>query len=678
MATSSMQHFPQLSTSFVDDTNVSCGFLSRVAKEDEERNIKRLELGESHNPGEGGELSSCNCIYCRYPSDHAHCINCSCDECCNGSASSYLGGCDENTLPSDESQFYQDGDCSIFGLPELEHLQPSKLQSRQRVEDSISNSNGFEQVDNSSSSSDSFFDSDASWDPGTCYEGITRPGNPSPSFSTDSSTRSPELVLYSQALANVKNEHPYRESPSTKVSFSDDTNYLSSKYAVVTPVKVSPAKFDKNAFGTREPVNLSLADYELSKLLEQDIASLQAKRDNSLTAIDGIERTTASHRLELLRILAVTRGAAKSRSLLDEVEMLGKLRTEKKSHETQLQDVERLLRRRNDKLLELMPNSNRGDQFIPSLSLEKSQETLEGQWFSLTKATYADCLGDNDDSNPMYRLGRMTFELFMPGDLVCAIQAVFNPITEAVENATSSRHLSSKYHYGYDDDFEFDEVSRGTGKHRRHQFTVPKALQDEVRRALRRASDSGSGAPVLRTYNIVTAFTIEPYSPQFGHDSPNKLVMSPIRGILTTEGFALPDPNKPDRLSVWFSGGKIECGEPKDSHEFEVWKYIFGSCNAGASPSSGRRPSPSERLLSKRRTFREGAFVLAAKLMLGASGFNDGMDENTGEMKYSFSRPIGGHGKTYVDILHLDDNVRVMRGHAGTIYAFSRIGEGAT
>ena len=45
---------------------------------------------------------------------------------------------------------------------------------------------------------------------------------------------------------------------------------------------------------------------------------------------------------------------------------------------------------------------------------------------------------------------------------------------------------------------------------------------------------------------------------------------------MTTRGYALPDPNKPDRLSVWFSGGKMECGEAKSSQEFQVWKRIFG------------------------------------------------------------------------------------------------------
>ena len=50
--------------------------------------------------------------------------------------------------------------------------------------------------------------------------------------------------------------------------------------------------------------------------------------------------------------------------------------------------------------------------------------------------------------------------------------------------------------------------------------------------------------------------------------------------------------------------------------------------------------------------------VAAARLLMGAEGYDDGMDEVTGEMSYKFSRPVGGHGKAYVDILHLDEQFR--------------------
>ena len=105
----------------------------------------------------------------------------------------------------------------------------------------------------------------------------------------------------------------------------------------------------------------------------------------------------------------------------------------------------------------------------PSIVNEKyiANEKLEGQWFTLTKPTYQDCLGFNDDGDPLYTLGRMSFEMFFPGDLVCAIQAVFNPIMKVVP--PSSKDPSS--------------------------FSVPKTLQKEVKLAL--ANDSGA---VLKTY----------------------------------------------------------------------------------------------------------------------------------------------------------------------------------
>ena len=131
---------------------------------------------------------------------------------------------------------------------------------------------------------------------------------------------------------------------------------------------------------------------------------------------------------------------------------------------------------------------------------------------------------------------------------------------------------------------------------------------------------------------------------------------------MTTYGYVLPDPTTHDRLSVWFAGGKISCGEDKASREFQIWKEIFGY------PATKRG-----RTRRRRRTFREGAIVFAAQMMMGAKGYDEAMDEDTGELSYTFTRPVGGHAKNYVDILHLDDNIRVMRGHAGTTYAFARL-----
>ena len=60
----------------------------------------------------------------------------------------------------------------------------------------------------------------------------------------------------------------------------------------------------------------------------------------------------------------------------------------------------------------------------------------------------------------------------------------------------------------------------------------------------------------------------------------------------------------------------------------------------------------------RRRTFHKGVMVAAARVLMGAEGYDDGMDDETGEMGYSFSRPVGGHGMVYVDVLHLDERTR--------------------
>ena len=114
----------------------------------------------------------------------------------------------------------------------------------------------------------------------------------------------------------------------------------------------------------------------------------------------------------------------------------------------------------------------------------------------------------------------------------------------------------------------------------------------------------------------------------------------------------------------------MECGESKRSQEFKIWKQVFGSQVVPTPSSSGGGQVYTPR---KRRTFGQGVMVVAAKLLMGATGYNDDMDEESGTMKYSFTRPMGGHGKAYVDILHLDGQNRVMRGHAGTLYVFARM-----
>ena len=57
----------------------------------------------------------------------------------------------------------------------------------------------------------------------------------------------------------------------------------------------------------------------------------------------------------------------------------------------------------------------------------------EGTWLTLTKPTFFGCLGENDNGDPLYSLGRMTFDMFTPSDLICSLQGNFNTVHEIVD-----------------------------------------------------------------------------------------------------------------------------------------------------------------------------------------------------------------------------------------------------
>ena len=236
--------------------------------------------------------------------------------------------------------------------------------------------------------------------------------------------------------------------------------------------------------------------------------------------------------------------------------------------------------------------------------------SIEDTWLTLSKPSYFGCLGENDSGDPMYTMGRMSFDMFSPTNLVCSLQGNFNPVE--IVNDEDRKDLLDR---------------------------VPKSLREEVE----------SGKTVLRTYHIVAAFTIEPASASFP-DAPNKDVHRPIRGIMTTYGYSLPDPKVENRHSIWFTGGKIE---PNNSEQdIFAWKRLFA-------------------LHPPKHSFGEKAKLLAVKLLMGAT-VPEKMDED-GSMSYAFTRPLGGHGMAYVDVVYLDETLRIVKGHRGTIMVFSRL-----
>eukprot|EP00536_Pseudo-nitzschia_multiseries_P009411 jgi/Psemu1/242117/estExt_Genewise1.C_2610049 len=247
------------------------------------------------------------------------------------------------------------------------------------------------------------------------------------------------------------------------------------------------------------------------------------------------------------------------------------------------------------------------------MDLPSSPDPIGGMWLTLSKPNFFGKLGENDNGDPLYTLGRMSFDMFSPTNLICSLQGNFNRI-EIVEEEERKAMLEQ----------------------------VPTKLREEVE----------SGKTALRTYHVVTAFTIEPALAAYPN-APNKDVTRPIKGIMTTYGYSLPDPNIPNRHSVWFTGGRIEPNN--DMSDVLAWKSFFT-------------------LHPPKHSFGEKAKLLAVKLLMGATIPTE-VDPEDGSMNYVFTRPLGGHGMAYVDVIYLDDSLRIARGHKGTVFVFSRISD---
>lgn len=135
---------------------------------------------------------------------------------------------------------------------------------------------------------------------------------------------------------------------------------------------------------------------------------------------------------------------------------------------------------------------------------------------------------------------------------------------------------------------------------------------------------------------------------------------------MTNYGYALPDPTSPDRKSIWFTGGTIE---PADDDSLDEWKAIFGATTTAL---EGNTTGISQGKKNQSTLVEEAkkARTLASKILLGA--VHEPID-NQGIVGFHLNKPIGGHGSAYCDVIYLDDELRIMRGHSGSIYVFKRV-----
>ena len=217
---------------------------------------------------------------------------------------------------------------------------------------------------------------------------------------------------------------------------------------------------------------MSIEQYTRQITLQNDIKVLLNEKQSIQTSLTDITTNKlVSLRSDMIRTLAICGGDAKDTEFVEVVKMLEECNKTRKTLEGNLINELQVRKEELDRLncTEYHPLLFKEEEEVSSTSLTTQITTttnqksrLEGQWFTLTSPTYMNCLGPNNQNNPMYTLGRMSFEMFRPSELILSIDAVFNPIMEVVGD-------------------DKDEIM--------NMITVPKTLQEEVKQLLKKGDD---------------------------------------------------------------------------------------------------------------------------------------------------------------------------------------------
>lgn len=147
-----------------------------------------------------------------------------------------------------------------------------------------------------------------------------------------------------------------------------------------------------------------------------------------------------------------------------------------------------------------------------------------GSWEALTRADFPGSVG-RDGENYTYTLGRMSFGLFSPGDVVVSVDSC----------VATCRHL---------DVFE------------RQKVVVPESIDRQQKRS------------ELRSYNIQVRFTVKDER------------ASGLTGTINTYGYCVGSrqraPDALHRLDVWFVAGDLRPDDFNNDEEKSKWADLFG------------------------------------------------------------------------------------------------------
>jgi hypothetical protein len=159
--------------------------------------------------------------------------------------------------------------------------------------------------------------------------------------------------------------------------------------------------------------------------------------------------------------------------------------------------------------------------------------------------------------------------------------------------------------------------------------------------------------------SIAISLTIEPPSSVGQPETPGTPTPTKrMRAVMSVKGYVLPDRNIPNRLTVWFTSGQLAPARLASNDETNAIDEDDTEFNKASSQRGDAEPDDGyggfdewTAMFAKgkwRKTLGQRARAMASKLLLGAELPNK-MEED-GQMNYVLRRPIGGHGKVYVEV----------------------------
>lgn len=129
-----------------------------------------------------------------------------------------------------------------------------------------------------------------------------------------------------------------------------------------------------------------------------------------------------------------------------------------------------------------------------------------------------------------------------------------------------------------------------------------------------------------------------------------------LKGRTAIRGSCAEDPKDAGRINVSFSTGTIE---PDDGQDLEEWKKIIGKPDPETAESKGPV-----------KWVKDKATGVMLKVMLGFEGPAEELSDE-GQLSYTMKRSPSA----LLDVLFMDDEMRVTRGAKGAVVVTSRSGK---